>query len=741
MSDTLMTLVTLHETLAFDPGSGRLVSLRPAAAPAQEFMDSAADHPVFALQYLDDAGGHRRLDSRDAGSCDASLREDGDVRTLVLRYTRVGGRDVEVALTVRAARGQPFSRWGLTLRNGAGLAVADVQFPFVVCRYGLGGAPGTETIVLPHDYGRLVHAPRPQSLGPDAAAAWQFTGRNGGWSHYPGGQFAQFIAYHNDRAGLYLATEDAGGRIKRFQCLHREPGMRMGVSHAGDWPAQGERTLEYDTVLGSFTGDWHDAAALYREWSMHQSWAVPIHRRADVPAWLLDSPVHVAIRPQGILDDGPVLPNAAFLPYEKCIPLLERIAARVASPLVAVLMGWERAGSWVYPDCFPPVGGEESLSRFARACREKGWRVGSFCNGTRWAMAHHWNDYDGRPFYDAHRGDACVCREADGRPWQDVWDAGWRPSRLQCAAAPLTGEIAEDFVSRLLGWGLESIQFFDQNCGAAAYPCFSPAHGHAPMPGSWMPRAMEGIMGRFRAAAARAGEREVVHSVEMSCNDFALPLFQQADCRLQPPGHAVAWGDIIPLFPFLYHECIVIHGMMSLGPEPYHAETANAANGVMGEIPGGVLTGSGDLLDKDTFAWAPWEPRVGNPARGLAMIRAVTALRRGPGKPFLVLGRMMKPARVEGIPVIKWTFDGKPHALPALFHAAWRSPEGRHGVAIANWTGTARRARVSDPRLGDRVTVHASGRVLTRRTGRARGGRLSVRVPPLGIVILEGGPS
>ena len=130
------------------------------------------------------------------------------------------------------------------VRNGAGLRIVDVQFPFVVCRYALRGAPGSETIVLPHDFGRLVRAPTFEKLGPDAPIAWQFIWRNGGFNHYPGGQFAQFMAYHNDRAGIYLATEDTRGHVKRFRCLHREPGLRMGVSHVGDWPGGGNHLVE-----------------------------------------------------------------------------------------------------------------------------------------------------------------------------------------------------------------------------------------------------------------------------------------------------------------------------------------------------------------------------------------------------------------------------------------------------------------------------------------------------------------
>lgn len=71
---------------------------------------------------------------------------------------------------------------------------------------------------------------------------------------------AQFLAYFNDRSGIYLACHDTTGNIKLIRPVHHEPGCRLGIAYVGDWPQQGERTLEYDIVLGSFQGDWYAAA-------------------------------------------------------------------------------------------------------------------------------------------------------------------------------------------------------------------------------------------------------------------------------------------------------------------------------------------------------------------------------------------------------------------------------------------------------------------------------------------------
>jgi hypothetical protein len=724
----LLPLTTAGDTLGFERATGRLVSLRSHAAPEQEFIAPAPEHPAFVIQYLDEDGRYRQLTSLMAETVEVT----GDETRLVACYRRLGGRQVHVIFTVRAEAGNRFSHWGISVENRAGLRITDVQFPFVVASYAL---EGNRAILWPLVMGELLRNPAPDHLAPDFPYAWQFHPEHGDSLHYPGGTFAQFLAYYNDRAGVYLACDDTAGHVKLIKALHRDPGIRLGVAHAGDWPAAGARTLEYEVLLGTFTGDWYAAAELYRAWALEQHWATPLHRRTDVPAWLLDSPPYITIRPQGILDAGPVHPVEEFLPYEKIIPLLEGVSARVGAPLAAVIMGWERGGSWVYPDCFPPIGGDASVTNFTRLARERGWHVGSFCNGTRWVTAHAWNGYDGEAYFNEQQGERTVCRQPSGALWTEWWDRSWRPSYACCLGVEQTREIARDFVRRLLGWGLESIQFFDQNCGAATFPCFAGDHEHPPAPGCWMNEVMAEMLRQFRAEAAALGETEVIHSTEQPANELALPLFQQCDVRVYPPGYG---GTAIPLYHYLYHECIIMQGGMGGGPEPHHLPIRNAYNCVLGIIPGAVLTGDGTLLNRDTFNWAPWEPKVGNNDHSLEVIRTATALRRGPGRDFLVYGRMQAPAEVDEIDTVAWEWNGRVFRVPAVFHAAWTAPDGRFGVVLANWTGRRRRVRLTDPRLGARATAHCSGTTLTRRGIELADGQAVVSVPALGCMLVEG---
>ena len=380
------------------------------------------------------------------------------------------------------------------------------------------------------------------------------------------------------------------------------------------------------------------------------------------------------------------------------------------------------------------------MRNFTAMARRRGWHVGAFNNGTRWVIGHNWNEYDGRSFFKENQGDRSVCRLPDGRAWLDYWDQSWRPSYPCCVGAQTTRDMAKQFVEKMIDWGFESIQFFDQNNGATAFACFADDHEHPPMPGRWMSQKLQEFAAELQSLAASVEGRQVILSVEACVNDYCLPYFQEADVRAVPEGSYAAddlAAHTIPLYQFLFHECLILHGMMSRGPEPYHVPIANALNGVLGEIPGGVLTGDGTLLEKDTWNWGEWNPRTGDADNGLEMIRTVTALRRGAGKDYLVYGRMMRPARVEQISVMEWEYKGKRQAIAAVFHSAWQNPQGRFAVTLANWTEDRQTVHIQDQRLTRQVREIISGVEMTESLRESVGGELTVDLPPLSIALIE----
>ena len=732
---TPVAVVNRNHRIELDRKTGQLLSIRASSAAQQEFIESGEPHPAFVIQYLDRDKSFRQVTSSGARTITIA---DAPGEILRAEFRGLGGLDLDAEVIIKNIPGQEFSRWSITVHNRSGLQITDVQFPFIVVRYRLGGQPGSEALLRPYSVGQLHRAPQPPQLQPDSPFAWQFRPENGDASHYPGLTFAQFLAYYNDRGGIYVACEDTTGSIKLIKPVHCGKGIRLGLAHVGDWPTNGTRELGYDVVVRTFTGDWYDAAELYRQWSLQQPWArTPLHKRTDIPGWLADSPPHVVFRIQGELDLGPAEPNSQFLPYTKIIPLATEAAKRLNAPVVPLIMSWERPGPWVYPDCLPPAGGEDSLRKFTQAARERGWHVGTYCNGTRWVTQHFWSGYDGQKYFDEHGGDASVCRTHDGQRWLESWDRSWRPSYACCAASRVTRQIAEDFLQHLLDYGLDWIQFLDQNVGCSTFPCFAATHGHAPAPGRWMTTAMEELVGRLRRLATKSG-RPIALSVENAPNEYFLSKFDICDIRVIPPGHSGYERSFLPLWNYLYHEFTLIQGAFGSGPDPYYTSTRNAYNLVTGAMPAAVITGSGRLLNREAFPWAAWEPPLGSDEDAWQMFRTAVALRRGKGRDFLVYGRMERPAEVDGIATKTWIEADRQHRIPVVFQCAWRNPAGRFAVVAANWTSEAQIFRIRDERLGARCSETLSeAKGVQSRVLQAGAGSLEVSLPPLACALLE----
>ncbi len=728
-----LQLGNTNHRLEFDPKTAQLLSLRNVGDSTQEFIESEVPEPMFIIQYVDGTKSFRQIASTEASHTSVSILAG----VLTAKFHQLGGLDLNAEVTVRTSNEDPASRWSIEVDNNSGLLITDVQFPFVIVRYHLDGQTGTEALLRPYSVGQLQRAPEPAQMHPDSPVAWQFLPENGDSGHYPGLTFAQFLAYYNDRAGVYMACDDTAGSIKLIKTVHRGKGIRLGVAHVGDWPSHGSRALGYHVVLRTFKGDWYDAAELYRQWSLQQAWArAPLHKRPTVPRWLLDSPPHLVFRIQGEIDAGPAPLNTQFVPYPRIIPLAEKAAKHLNAPVVPIIMAWERPGPWVYPDCFSPAGGDQSLREFTSAARTRDWHVGTYCNGTRWVTAHYWTGYDGRTYFEDHDGNASVCRTVDGRRWAESWDRLWRPSYACCAAAPPTQQIAERFVQHLLDDGLDWIQFLDQNVGCCTFPCFSTAHGHSPAPGRWMTSAMEELLSKLRAAADKTG-RQVVLSVENAPNEYFMSRFDICDVRVAPPGYTRYEPDFVPLWNFLYHEFTLIQGSFGYGPDPYYTSTRNAYNFVTGAIPASILTGTGQLLNREGDPWAAWEPPMGNEDDTWEVFRTTTALRCGKAHDFLVYGRMERPANIDGIVTKSWLYKERENRIPAVFHSAWSSPNGRFGIVLANWTSEGQTVHIHDRRLGPRYVKTVSATEMASTTHTAGTAAVEVLLPPLSCVLLE----
>jgi hypothetical protein len=98
---------------------------------------------------------------------------------------------------------------------------------------------------------------------------------------------------------------------------------------------------------------------------------------------------------------------------------------------------------------------------------------------------------------------------------------------------------------------------------------------------------------------------------------------------------------------------------------------------------------------------------------------------------------MQRPAVATGIKVVHWETDGEVHKIPAVFHSAWQSPQGRFGIVMANWTKETNEVTLSDSRLGREVLQSISAQEVVTRPRRLNQGKIIVSLPPLSCALIE----
>jgi len=723
-----------HLVLEIDEQNGALSSVRDKREPGREMLASGHESlPLFTIQYLDEERRFRQVSSDQAQSCGVERRDEGEVACALIHYEDIGGLGLDAEVRIRCPRDGQLTYWSLSLTQSSPVNVTDVQFPFVVVPYRYDDG-GPTNLLVPLREGQLFRHPQPEQLEPDHPGAWQFVDDEQHFLHYPGSTFAQFLAYYDDNLGIYLGCHDPDGQTKNIKPVHHRNGIRLGMSHVVGWSGTGRRDLGYEVALGVYSGDWYVAADIYKDWYETTIQTTPLHRREDIPLWLLDSPLHVVMRIQGQLDDGPAPANREFVPYENALSALEDLSEQVDSPLVPIIMSWEQPGPWVYPDSFPVAGGDESLRSFTTAARSRGWHVGTYCNGTQWVTGHKWTGYDGEDYYRAHLGAETVCRLPDGALWRNIWDRHWRSSYICCMAAPGTQDIAVGYVQHLLDLGLDWIQFLDQNCGAAAFPCYGEEHGHDPYPGGWMTESLGNLLAKFEELAEKK-DREIIFSVEGAPNDHFIDHFQVCDIRpnVDPDSR------FVPLYQYLFHEYILTQAAFAPGPNPYWMQIKTAHSFVFGDMLTAIMGPEGRLMNWAGHPWARWDTPSGNQEAILALLRRAIAMRRGPGRDFLMFGRLLRPYPVQDVEQITWITEQGLISMPAVMHANWRSPDGRTAVALANWTEQEQIVQMgtSSEGLGPR-RYHMRGDA-PRTVECARASWTPLFLPPLSVALVECG--
>lgn len=644
----------------------------------QSLTGVATPRSLYALTLLAADGAAQQVTAERAASTTAQVVATAAGKELRIRQSGWPDLNLAVEMTILAPVDDPLLRCSIRVENGTGRKLQTVRFP----QFNVGDltAGGDDFLVLPALAGSLVEKP---------AQAWR-TGQSVSLS-YPGNLSAQFLAYQNRTAGVYLAGSDAAGHPMSLAAIKLAGGLQLWHDYtpvadaANRAPAGGSDKVwasPYPVMLGVTQGSWCDTADLYKRWAVQQPWcARRLAQRDDIPAWWKAGPaVHTCeVRTY----DAQRSCNGSY--YPKLVEHIRRFSQKIDGPVVAMLAGWENHRRWTAGDYFPLFDAAVALPAIAQLNRE-GFRPFVFLSGLFYTYRNAGRDVGEMPDAQQYRA-AYVIDQKTKQPREFVLNESnpngeWkRHSYAFCAASPATTTFFGGVIDQLHAAGIDVVQM-DQTTSGGASECYATDHGHPPGVGRYQSTAFWKLLADLRAHGKNLSKdfvlfHEEPHEQLMPYLDgFHVREYKEKSWYRGMPG---AVG--IPLFDYLYHEYAIGYG----GDSASLSATKNlmnvrshAVNLVTGRTPGASIWSSHDAMDTAH-------------ADQIAVLRAHSRLLKTRAGEFLMLGTMLHPLELNvpklplDVPVRrgdKWVKEPLP--TPAILTSSWLLPPGRIGHLFVN---------------------------------------------------------
>lgn len=705
--------------LLIDSKKGGIVSLQSTFGNERNLLvPNHINLPLFKLELMDDHSKFRTINSSQAKKISIQKTGDEKAQTVTIEFKSLDNMPIDARVTIRCPANESLTYWSIELANDTTLWIANLQFPLVEVPFDNPADGGDNKILWSFGDGVLTGPIEPSmNLGGwsgtihDKPEIWRYSNYPGQWTT------TQLMAYYNNVGGLYISCDDATGLPKMINPLMENDGVTLGLGHFPGTRGPGKSKLPYNVVIGTFQGDWYNAAEIYRNWAEKQPFcAEKLAKRKDCPKWISDSVVGIAFPMRGQADfDPPATANPEYSPATNALPFLDKLAKKLDCSLMPIVFNWEHGGPWVQPDAFPPVGGETSMQEFMSKAKEKGWHPYIYGDGLSWVTSQTNTNYDGMPYFQSHKGQAAVAYKWDGTFLEDIWT--WRKNYVVCVGTEQGRGMIVNMTKKMSEFGPDVIQQFDEGPGPRA--CYASDHGHPPVPGPWMTEAFKKLLNSV-AAAARSKDSMVAMAVEGAPPECYLQQFQTWDARV----------GTCPLYSFLYHECANGHEgfyMNRVSDEALRLSIGRAI--VTGYMVNLTLREQGLIgYDWDQL----WTRAIPDQNGAIDWTKRSTHFRADIARDYLIFGRMLRPWRVSNITEhdLGW---GKE---PLVQSATWRAPDGRIGIVMANCSDLGETPRVELEGSGTKeIVLHVDGKMI--KQSAQLPSVLDINMPPRSLCLIE----
>ena len=438
------------------------------------------------------------------------------------------------------------------LTNPTDWTLARNQFPNFASPPCLGESVDDDRAMLP-GYGDMLLVEAPGSH------------RGGGRGKYPESMPVQFLAYYDQAAGVYMATYDAHAHYKIWKTLLRKgQSVQMELTHLRPEVSESESALPYDVVLGTFTGDWRDAADIYKRWATQQPWCEKrITQRDDIPKLYLEGAAQLCVP---FLHEKPQYKLFSFDKIDDLPKIAAEYQKRTGMPHIGFApFGWENRGAWAGINYFPARPSTEIWQQVSRELQEQGNFIITLPSGFSWVVKRNPTKsgpaFDDTADYEQRKG--MTIHNADGTPFvidDYVAAKSWKGMQVKlCHGSADARQAAVDIFLGIARLGSSVIQFDQEHGGGQSYPCYSRDHGHTPGYGTWMWDGFVDVCNELNRSG-RLIQPDFGLSIE-GCSELAIPLMAtQWGRQCAEVISYAANGRTLGLFSYLYHEYIPVIG-------------------------------------------------------------------------------------------------------------------------------------------------------------------------------------
>lgn len=554
--------------LAFDSGRNYLLQeLRDKTLKVDHIGAAALDpsvHTLWEITLRNRDGVTERLTPAQAAGASHRL----EAGALSIRWTGIKGTripsDLSFTLTV-TLRGDGAAAWTFRVGGAAAGALWEVTCPRVFAVRDR----GDDWLTVPFYLGRLVRDPVKQKQSFDV--------------NYPQSGSMQFFSYwgtpearspasspdtgedgetgwrpeQSDAAGLYWLAEDPDGYLKQLRAETRSvPGhlsfQAIYIPGLPAWPipdGAGLRPVDYASpypvVVRTFTGDYHEAAALYQAWAYRQKWcsAGPLPDALDEPAG--GGPDALSRRKPGWFRGIGFWAKFYFEPAK----VLPEWAAYREWLRVPVASHYYRYNIARFDDNYPEhLPGDPYLLAGMQAARRMGVYPMPYINGVIWDMdTQSWFRENGR---------AAAIKDTNGDTIP--WDISGEIFAYMCPPTAQWQAKMRETASKQIGEHGMSGVYLDCLASTAARPCYDASHGHPIRGGTYQGEGNRQLMRELRTEVRRlrpdaAFFTEGIGELYLDCMDGFLTL-DYARTYLRPGE------QVFPVFNVVYNPYVIDFG-------------------------------------------------------------------------------------------------------------------------------------------------------------------------------------